>query len=47
MVKCYVDKLNQSQLDLSDSNDRTKSNLTVAHVPEADGGNFLINCADT
>ncbi len=26
--------MNQPQLDLSDSNNRTQSNLTVAYVPE-------------
>ena len=34
--------MNQSQLDLSDSNNRTQSNLTVAYVPEAAVQTFVI-----
>ena len=34
--------LNQSQLDLSDSNNGTQSNLTVAYVPVVDGGLLFV-----
>ena len=37
---CESSKMNQSQLDLSDSNNGTQSNLTVAYVRKAEVGRF-------